>query len=391
MIVKDEAAHIEACLDSLEPLAHEICVVDTGSSDDTAAIARRRGARVETFTWRDDFGAARNASLDLCTGDWVFIVDADERLDEPGRAAIRALAEGPLDRCYRVMTRNYTNHAGVGQFRPCLPGDPHALGFAGWFPSWKIRLFPNGTGARYEGRVHELIRPSLERHGIVATDCDAVVHHYPMLHGADRIRAKQSMYARLGEAKVRECPDDPKGYIELGTQYAELGECANAVRAFREALRRDPQNAAAWKDLGAILYLMQRVPEAAQSLRLAVQYDSHLVDAWRNLGVIHAGQGQWDQAAECFAHAVAEAPESSEGHRYLSLALDNSGHLSEAAAASRRAIEADPRSVAAAELYAVQTIRLGCAGEARQVLQELVRKHGTTPVIEQVLARLAES
>ena len=89
MIVRNEAGRLGACLESARGVADEMVVLDTGSTDGTREVAAAHGARVETFPWIDDFAAARNASLGLCTGDWTLVLDADERLDA---ACGRALA-----------------------------------------------------------------------------------------------------------------------------------------------------------------------------------------------------------------------------------------------------------------------------------------------------------
>src|SRR6185369_15137649 len=79
-IVKDETARLAACLESVSGTVDEIVIVDTGSTDDTVELARARGARVVSWAWRDDFAAARNESLRHARGDWVLVLDADERL-----------------------------------------------------------------------------------------------------------------------------------------------------------------------------------------------------------------------------------------------------------------------------------------------------------------------
>ncbi len=76
MIVRDEAHHLPACLDSVKGLFDEIVIVDTGSKDDTPDIARSFGARVFDFVWVGDFGAARNAALARAKGDYAFWLDA---------------------------------------------------------------------------------------------------------------------------------------------------------------------------------------------------------------------------------------------------------------------------------------------------------------------------
>jgi glycosyltransferase involved in cell wall biosynthesis len=68
MIVRDEEKNLSTCLESVRGLFDEIIVVDTGSHDRTAEIARSFGARVFDFAWVDDFAAARNEALARATG-----------------------------------------------------------------------------------------------------------------------------------------------------------------------------------------------------------------------------------------------------------------------------------------------------------------------------------
>jgi hypothetical protein len=79
LIVRDEAATLRGCLESVRDYVTEIVVVDTGSQDDTIAIALEFGARVLCVPWTDSFAAARNAALAACWEPWVLSVDADER------------------------------------------------------------------------------------------------------------------------------------------------------------------------------------------------------------------------------------------------------------------------------------------------------------------------
>src|SRR5258706_16159037 len=80
IIVRDEAAHLDGCLESLTDLVDDIVVVDTGSSDGSIDVARRHGAVVVSDPWHNDFSRARNRSLDLAPSDWILYVDADERV-----------------------------------------------------------------------------------------------------------------------------------------------------------------------------------------------------------------------------------------------------------------------------------------------------------------------
>lgn len=388
MIVRDEATILEECLENIRGLGDELCIVDTGSTDNTLEIAKKFGAKTSVFIWSDDFSAARNESLRLCTGDWVFMFDADERIDPQEIRAFRALADGPRDVCYRCRIRNFTNTSTVSDFVASPPGDAVARGFAGWYPSERVRMWPNLREARFTGQVHEVVRPSLEAHNIRVVESPLPIYHYPLLRAQEQLRQKQMMYLKIGHDKLKSNPTDPQGYIELGNQYAEVGDYANAAGMYREALRRDSTNPETLRDLGAVLHMLRRDEEAQQALRLALEINPNLAGAWRNLGVIHADAKAFEAARECFEKALKYDPAWKEGYRYLSVAMEGAGNFGDAAEASRRALEASPTSPDALRLYIHQILRLERRGEARNFLHELLKKGAETPALYNALAEL---
>ena len=82
MIVKNEASVLARCLDSVRGAVDEIVIADTGSTDETPAIARRYTDMVYPFAWCDDFSAARNFCFSKATGDYLMWLDADDVLPE---------------------------------------------------------------------------------------------------------------------------------------------------------------------------------------------------------------------------------------------------------------------------------------------------------------------
>ena len=88
IITRNEAANIVDCLDSVA-FCDERIVVDSGSSDGTLLIAKEKGARVATHSWKG-FGPHKNYALSLAQGDWVLSIDADERVTPELAQAIRA-------------------------------------------------------------------------------------------------------------------------------------------------------------------------------------------------------------------------------------------------------------------------------------------------------------
>ncbi|SEI68532.1 Glycosyltransferase involved in cell wall bisynthesis [Lachnospiraceae bacterium A10] len=93
MIVKNEEAVLQRCLDSVADLMDEIIIVDTGSTDHTKEIASNYTDKIYDFPWCDDFAAARNAALSHATMDYIYSCDADEVLDEENRERFKQLKE----------------------------------------------------------------------------------------------------------------------------------------------------------------------------------------------------------------------------------------------------------------------------------------------------------
>lgn len=85
MIVKNEEAVLERCLDSIADLMDEIIIVDTGSTDRTKEIASKYTTKIYDYQWTNDFSAARNFSFSKASMEYIYAADADEVLDEENR------------------------------------------------------------------------------------------------------------------------------------------------------------------------------------------------------------------------------------------------------------------------------------------------------------------
>jgi tetratricopeptide (TPR) repeat protein len=253
-----------------------------------------------------------------------------------------------------------------------MPGDVHARGFLGWFPSTKVRLFPNADSIRFEGVIHELVNPSVERAGFRIQTSEIPVHHYPLLKSSASHARKARLYLELGREKAERYPDDPKAHVELGNQCAEIRDYAGAAAAYRHALTLQPTSPEVLKDLGAVLHLMGRHTEAQTALELAVRLQPDLHDAWRNLGVVHAASAEWRRAARSFRHALRLNPSWCDGHRFLSVALHHAGHTEEAVQEAQEAVELQPDSIDAATHYVEVVHAAKCDAAARTLLDSLL-------------------
>lgn len=143
VITANEERNIRDCLASLA-FADEIVVVDSGSSDGTAAVARREfGATVLVNPW-PGYGAQKNFGMDRATGDWILIVDADERVTEELREEILGILSGGAVgdvQAFRVPRKNFQ----YGRW----------IAHGGAYPDWQIRLFRRGRARYNDVEVHE--------------------------------------------------------------------------------------------------------------------------------------------------------------------------------------------------------------------------------------------
>src|SRR5262249_39783632 len=135
MIVRNESLVLERCLSSLSGAVDEIVVADTGSTDATPEIAARFGARICQYEWRGDFAAARNFGIDAATCDWIFIIDADEFLEDGAQSQVRAIAER-------------TDADGILVTQRSLLAADDLIQSA---DTQTLRLFRRRDGVRYEG------------------------------------------------------------------------------------------------------------------------------------------------------------------------------------------------------------------------------------------------
>lgn len=139
----NEEKNIAACLQTLQ-WVDQLVVVDSGSTDNTVALAQRYAHEVVTIP-QGDFAAIRNAGLEHLTGDWVVVVDADERVTPELRAEIqRRIAANPVESGFFIPRRNMFNG--------------HVIVTCGWYPDYVLRLFRNSPHHRFSGRVHERVQ-----------------------------------------------------------------------------------------------------------------------------------------------------------------------------------------------------------------------------------------
>jgi (heptosyl)LPS beta-1,4-glucosyltransferase len=179
VIAKDEGDRIGRCVASLVALCSDVVVLDSGSVDDTVAVATAAGARVEQQPWLG-FAAQKNAAIARATQPWVLLLDADEWLDDAAAVRLRTLfVSGEVERADVWRLPRRTHYLGA------------ALDHGGWGREPVERLFR--PDLRYlPAEVHERLDLSGRRMAAV----DARIEHDTARSDAE-YAAKLARYAEL--------------------------------------------------------------------------------------------------------------------------------------------------------------------------------------------------
>ncbi len=225
MIVRDEEAMLGGCLASVAGIVDEVVVVDTGSRDGTMAIARAAGATVLEEPWQDDFSAPRNRAIAASRADWVLVLDADERLTDGARSALRRALDAddfdcgmlPLAHASRLDAAIEDVARGVDR-----------IGDAVHLP----RLFRRTPDLRYTGIVHENVgawQTAAGRRTKLLPEVQVV--HLGAVPDLRQRRAKGLRNVRLLERARELHPDDVTVYGYLAHEFLEAGERDKAREA----------------------------------------------------------------------------------------------------------------------------------------------------------------
>lgn len=183
LITKNEAANIRACLESVA-WANEIIVVDSGSTDDTVTIARQMGAQVYEHDW-PGFGPQKNRALGYASKDWVFSIDADERITSELRAEIEKILYAEQASDFYIVSRlsNY-----CGRF----------MRHSGWYPDLLPRLFKRGKARFSDDLVHERLIVEGD-----AGELRGILLHYAF-EDLDEVLHKVNQYSTAGARMMQQ-------------------------------------------------------------------------------------------------------------------------------------------------------------------------------------------
>jgi tetratricopeptide (TPR) repeat protein len=342
MIVKNEEENLEGCLDSVADLVDEIVIVDTGSTDRTKEIAKRFRARVLDFEWVDSFAAARNVGLQWATGDWIFWLDADDRLDRDNRDKLRELFAGLREKGDRHLLcaapsgpsrqkgvrpleeRGSDPFLNVAYSMKCLCHPDPSSTVATLVDH--VRLFRRHPAIRWEYRVHEQILPAVRRMGTSVVATDIVIEHVGYENIALR-KTKEERNLRLLLLDHAEHPHEPFILFNLGWAYEQRGQPVEALPYLQESLQlSQPSDSIVRKLynlLAACWQQLDRPQDALAAVREGRRYYPDDAQLLFQEGLLCQRSGELDHAEICYQRLIT----GREGSHFDSVADGLRGYL----------------------------------------------------------------
>ncbi|MCM3677006.1 glycosyltransferase [Peribacillus simplex] len=292
IIVKDEAEMLPQCLESIQG-ADEIIVIDTGSTDSSSVLAESYGAKVMNMSWQDSFSYPRNEALRHANTDWILYLDADERLVS-GLDTVRELLQTTNAEAFTVLIDNKLGPNPEDRLR-------HRA----------LRIFRNGQGYQFSGRIHEDIGQSIVNKcgSSFIIDSPIQIDHYGYLPQILSQKNKVVRNEKLLKKELAEQPNHPFYLYNMGITYCQAGHLKEAKAYMNKALIHTPDvapyRATLIRDLSKIMLELQEVQQAETLLRKElITYPDYsdlsylLGESLKIQGLLEASLEAYQRAAE---------------------------------------------------------------------------------------------
>ncbi|MCH4259677.1 MAG: glycosyltransferase [Clostridium tyrobutyricum] len=214
MMVKNEEKNLHRCLESLKPILEqidsELVIVDTGSSDNTVEIARQYTDKVYFHKWNNDFSSMRNITIGYAKGEWILIIDADEKIEDTSEIIL--FLNSIYANKYKSVDVNIKNITNIEDNRYGIISSP--------------RMFLNDGTFRYEGRIHNI--PIYKKPTVVL---NITFLHYGYIETDTKLMKKK--FLRTSSILIEEIKKDPKNIYynyQLAVSYAMYKDYDKALK-----------------------------------------------------------------------------------------------------------------------------------------------------------------
>jgi glycosyltransferase involved in cell wall biosynthesis len=365
MIVKNEEVTLPQTLASVKDVVDEMVVLDTGSGDRTCEIAREFGAKVYHFDWCDDFAAARNECLKYATGNWILVLDADEVLVPQIVPLIKQVIQG--DRTllinlirqevgasqspYSLVSRLFRNRHDIRFSRPYhAMVDDSVAEILQREPEWKIATLPDV--AIWHSGYHKDAIATKNKFQKAQAAMERYITYYP--NDAYACSKLGALYVESGQIQrgidlltkglTAVVIDNSIVYelnYHLGIAYRQQQQFVKAKEHYQAAINTNVFPAiklGAYNNLGNLLKDEGDLIGAEKAYKAALKIDPNFATGHYNLGLTLKAGGNLADAIAYYRQAIKIDPDHAEAHQNLAVALLKIGKMPESLAEFKRAI-----------------------------------------------------
>ncbi|OGC09546.1 hypothetical protein A2246_06955 [candidate division WOR-1 bacterium RIFOXYA2_FULL_37_7] len=294
MIVKNEEKVLEKTLPLLAKKVDEIVLVDTGSTDNTIEIAKKLGAKIHTFSWIDDFSAARNESLKHALGDWIIWVDADEFINEKTLDTLRQILEKSDKEAYYLPIYQ-------AQF-----GTEEGSRFYS-----RLKVFKNNKGIHFGRSFNEQVYAASGELLKGEFLQDIKVFHWGKDLGEEKAKEKKERNFRILKEALQKDQNDFHCHFLLANNYFDVGDKTTAFSEYSTVVSiapKDPISVVSRMRMSKMLMEQSKYAQAFETLKEVIALEPFNAEAYNMMGVIYLFTKQTKDAIHVFEHASKLSP-----------------------------------------------------------------------------------
>lgn len=295
LITKNEEKNIATCLESLKTIVDEIIVVDTGSSDQTVAIAKTYGAQIYYYKWHDDFAAAKNYALDKAQGEWIIFLDADEYFTPE--------TIGNVKPYIKKMNENLQCHAICVQ----IINIDQEMGNREISAFTTIRIFRHKPTIRYKNEIHEEVYNTKGLLNLFMLPNEIKVYHTGYSKSIIRAKLERNLAVILDDVALH--GEQIKYYRYLCDCYHGLGDYAQAVKYGRLHIAQNikslgTENIVHTKVIDSLIRNKADAHEIKRQIQQAIEKFPNLPDFYGDYARYALEQKEYDVALTYFLRAI---------------------------------------------------------------------------------------
>lgn len=297
MIVKNEEKNIVNCLDRALKIVDEAIVVDTGSTDKTLQILKDnygedKRVRIIEYQWENDFSKARNKSLEYVTGDWILVLDADERIF-CDRKRLEEFLNSREDKAYIIPIYNVIDRVNIS------------------VSSTMTRLFRN-ENPKYHGEIHEQIYVDGKNLLAKVIDGDVCkIYHYGYTSMIFDEKSKWDRNMEIIKAQIDREPDVPFHWYNKGVMEMCRGNYEAAIDDFIKSHNLTNKTRTTFHNdlivrLIQCMAIQNEYKMAIEFIKTVINdpYIREIPDVYYYCGIIYANMKEYALAIEYFSKAI---------------------------------------------------------------------------------------